>query len=325
MKTNNKTLREIHSNSERYVLITWMILVLIFSLVGDSIILVATTKYRAIKLNKVIVAVIQHLAVSDLFLAVFSVLPTVLALISDDWVIGMFLGHVHVHVHNLCTAAGFFLCSMMATLKLIVLKYPLRCACWSTRLGHMIGAVLWVLSLSIYIPWIVMTVIYLNDDLYFDYTVYQCSYSVLSSTRTPRWFKRYRFTTICLGYLLPCIVIPIASVLILVVAKKAADRHREALRWEGAATVLVTMGVSFISFLPYFATFIIDRDNHAMLRATFFLTFLNIMANFFVYSQTVKSFRNFQKRKVSQLFYTLFPSTHRTHPLGKVQTSTMSL
>ena len=58
--------------------ITWCVFVFIASLLGDTIILLATFKYKAIKLHKVVIAVMQHLAINDLLLAVFKVAPLTL-------------------------------------------------------------------------------------------------------------------------------------------------------------------------------------------------------------------------------------------------------
>ena len=57
---------KIQDEAERWTLILWGISVILVSAIGDSIILEATIKYKAIKLHKVMVAVIQHMAVCDL-------------------------------------------------------------------------------------------------------------------------------------------------------------------------------------------------------------------------------------------------------------------
>ena len=66
MQTDNKTLLDIKDNAERQLLICWNITVLLTSLIGDSLILIGTIRYKAIKQHKVIVAVIQNMAVVDL-------------------------------------------------------------------------------------------------------------------------------------------------------------------------------------------------------------------------------------------------------------------
>ena len=61
---------------------------MILSLTGDTIILISTIKYSAIKQHRLIVAVIQHMAACDLLLTVFRVSPSLLSLIADKWVLG---------------------------------------------------------------------------------------------------------------------------------------------------------------------------------------------------------------------------------------------
>jgi len=105
--------------------------------------------------------------------------------------------------------------------------------------------------------------------------------------------------------ILSCTTLLVTSVLLLIVASRAASRHGETLRWEGVTTVLLTVGVFFISFLPYGVWIVtasqgIKYSNTSLLVITH-LTNLNVMANFFVYSLTVRSFRHFLKVKISEL------------------------
>ena len=75
---------------ERTVWILWSSTVLLTSIIGDSIILIGTIKYKAIKQHEVTVAVMQHMAVCDLLQTIFRVLPVILALVADRWVMGGF-------------------------------------------------------------------------------------------------------------------------------------------------------------------------------------------------------------------------------------------
>ena len=77
-----------HKSAENVLYIIWNLIILLTSLLGDSIILIATIKYKAIKRNKMIIVVMQHLAVCDLLQTVFKVLPITTALIADEWVMG---------------------------------------------------------------------------------------------------------------------------------------------------------------------------------------------------------------------------------------------
>ena len=65
----------IKNNVERNIYGGWFMLVAICSLLGDSIILVASIKYKAFNLHRIVVAFIQHIAVCDLLNASLIVLP----------------------------------------------------------------------------------------------------------------------------------------------------------------------------------------------------------------------------------------------------------
>ena len=88
MRTNNYTLYGLHDDNERYFWVSYMTFVLVSSLIGDSIVLVASIKYNAIKLHKSIVVLVQHIAVCDLLTAVIQLFPTTIAVGLDKWVYG---------------------------------------------------------------------------------------------------------------------------------------------------------------------------------------------------------------------------------------------
>ena len=102
MQTDNKTLNEMKDGGERYILILWSLTVLLASLIGDIIILIATIKHGAIKQHKVIVTVMQHMAISDILQIVFRVFPVMLAFITDRWIWGELLCHLTENMTYIC-------------------------------------------------------------------------------------------------------------------------------------------------------------------------------------------------------------------------------
>ena len=83
---------------ERCLLIIYLMVVLFSSLIGDTIILIASVRYNAIKLNKFIVAVMQHIAVWDLLQSISFILPTITSLLVDEWVFGDLFGQKVISV-----------------------------------------------------------------------------------------------------------------------------------------------------------------------------------------------------------------------------------
>ena len=161
----------------------WNLVVVLASLIGDSLILIGTIKYQAIRQHKVIVAVIQHMAVCDLLQTVLKVFPTTIALITDHWVFGNFICHVQEHIDYILPHLTFLLTSAMSTLKLIILKWPLRIAARFSQLGHKICGALWIAMLCLYTPKLVANLLYIGGTINFNYRDYTCDHSSPHGTR----------------------------------------------------------------------------------------------------------------------------------------------
>ena len=173
MHTAINSVNAIKDDAERSILILWNLTVLLTSLIGASIILIATIKYQAIKLHKVIITVMQHMAVCDLIQTVFKVFLGTLATITYVWMMGELLCHVQFNISWVCAPVALFMTSALTTLKLIMIRYPLRTGAWYSRLGHKICTALWFLVLCCYTPLIVGNLLYIKDTIHFDYILHR--------------------------------------------------------------------------------------------------------------------------------------------------------
>ena len=72
---SNKTAYSIKSDAVRYTWAGYYLFVIASSVIGDTTILIASIKYKAIKLHRVIIAIIQHIAFFDLIVSVTYFLP----------------------------------------------------------------------------------------------------------------------------------------------------------------------------------------------------------------------------------------------------------
>ena len=169
MQSNNKILSGIQDDTERYFLATWLLIVVISSIIEDSIILVATVKYKVLNLHKVILAIIQHLAVCDLLQSIFRVFPALTAVIADKWILGEFLCHVQDNFLVICNGFTIMLTCALTTVKLLHLKYPLRARTWSKNTGHIICTALWIFVLSSNGPIFAGKIFYMRDNIFFNY------------------------------------------------------------------------------------------------------------------------------------------------------------
>ena len=291
---------QISNTTERKVLILWSLTVLLTSLAGDSIILLATVKYNAIKQHKVIVAVMQHMAVSDLLQTIFRVLPTTVAFITDRWAMGDASCHAREYIEYFSTELTMVLTCALTTLKLLLVRYPLKTGPWSTRLGQKICCGMWVLVLCLYLPKLLGFFVHSGDTFRFNYLDYTCNHPQAG------YLKSYVLISYFIVLLLSFVVVITTSALLLLSARRSAARQGERVRWEGITTVLLTVGVLLVSHLPWFvvcATDVVLRREHSPTawRAVLYLQYLNITANFFVYSLSVRSFRHFLRQQAALL------------------------
>ena len=303
MKTDNKTLYEISDDAERSILIVWSLTVAVSSLIGDTVILVATTKYHAVKLHKVIVTVMQHMAVNDLLLTTFKVIPGALSLMTNQWVLGELFCHVEENISWICHGAvTLFLTSCMTSLKLIVVTYPLKSSGWSSRSGHRICLLMWFVALAWYAPILIGNLFYVKNTIHFSYRIYNCNYDPFVD-HAPAWYKEYLLYRFPVGSILIYTILILTSLLLLVKASKTASQHRTTLRWEGVMAVLLTVLVFLLSYVPwtvvYVAWLVGVKFSNSTFRTVLQMTNMNIMANFFVYALVLRSFRRFLKIKIA--------------------------
>ena len=303
---SNYTLFGIKDAGERLALGGWQIFVILCSLFGDTTILVASMKYKAFKLHTIIVVFIQHIAVCDLLISLFNAIPNCVSVISNSDIPSLkyaraFSGYF---LFTVCS----FLVGAMTLGKLLLLKYPLKTGCWSTREAHKLCAGIWIFSTFTPILQLVVD----KDDIIFDFRVY----STMKKYSSAVWKILSPIVTLLI-FSAPNTVIIVSTILLLKEARKVATGSRESLRWQGIITVVLTATVYTISFLPFAVYRMLEPfvEKDASVPGPFYLEFyrvacaslyFNVLSNFLIYSLSVTSFRRFLKtrfRLTAQFFF----------------------
>ena len=317
---SNKTRYGLESAAQRYTWAGYYLFVILSSLIGDTTILVGSIKHKAIKLNTVIVSIIEHIAVCDLLTIAIQVLPYFVALLADEWVFGDFLCRVFGYLTYFVLQASILLICTMTTSKLLLLKYPLRFGATSSKKAHMISVACWGVSLV----WPVLFLAVDMDDFHFSYLIYACVYDFSSHI----WKYLHSLLGLLLG-VLPTLLIVATSVHLLVIAKQVASRRGEGLKWQGIITTVLTATVFCLSLLPAFMVLgmkgsMSNWDLVTILKFTriaLSLMFLNTMCNFYIYCLTVTSFRNFVLSRLQLLTQT---TSFRNFVLSRLQLLTQT-
>ena len=226
MKYDNYTLYGIHSSTDRQLLTAYTSTLAISSLIGDALILIGSLRYNAINLHKVMVVFIQYIALADIFIVIFTVLPETVSLALNRWVFGELFCRIEYCVTYSILGTFLLLIVALSLTKLLILKYPFRAVHLSTKIAHISSLVFFVCSFVL----AALPVLTKIEDIYFSYLTYTCQFSRSSSDS---WFLKICFNFIGIVGLISLVVVMVSSVMIITTAKKIAARGPEELQWRG--------------------------------------------------------------------------------------------
>ena len=306
-KYYNKTIYGIKDDASGYGWAGYFVFVIISSLVGDTTIFIASLKYKTFNLHRVIVVIIQHIAICDLMVTVTEVLPRTVTLISNGWVFKSSLCYLTPYTGYYLNGASILLICNMTISKLLLLKYPLKFGTTSKKKAHMFCVACWLTPGVLPITGFLLTLLD-GQDTYFSYISYFCTAGFTSDTW--RWLKP--LITV-LFMLIPNGVVVGTTIYLLVIAKQVACRGRVSLKWQGIMTTVLTASVQCISVLPVAVYFIgepfvtVDEKRSSFFHTSFLrlaISFfhLNTISNFYIYSLSINSFRDFILSKIQKAF-----------------------
>ena len=293
------------TKAERYILIGWSVTVLVMNLAGNSIILISTLRYRAIRLDRVSILLIRNIAVSDILLALFAVHPNLVSLIWNKWPYGTFLCSMFASLGNVCGISGILLVCAMHISKLLSLLYPLHSIGRTSRSGYLISISIWLLSAVSPI----INIIVDSQSFYFDYKIYNCSYFYTNSIY--KWLLPIKGL---IFVLVPNLLVICTTITLLSVVKRATGRINR----QGILTAVYVGCVYLIAFLPVALYMTFDLENGTVMsfmsptahhffeetvpKFVFNIIYVNGISNIFVYYISITSFKIFIKRVLCRHF-----------------------
>ena len=141
---SNQSLKALgmYTDLDKYLWIMWLMGILVVSVVGNSIVLIGSIKYKAIHLDKVTTVLIDYTAVSDLGLTA-TVVPTLVSLVADSMLYGQTVCGLLRWVNGLFVRSSCFLVTALNCSKLASLLWPFDAGAWSARKGHVIAIIVW--------------------------------------------------------------------------------------------------------------------------------------------------------------------------------------
>ena len=281
------------------LLLGYHVLCLVSSLIGDTTILIATRTKDAFKLNKHLVAVIQHLAVIDLALCLAWILPNIVNMTSivgwDHWLLdNQIFCQIKMMLLYFLSSVTTNLYSVLTFVKLVILKLPLRISTWKGNRIHFLCASVWFVNF--WVPMIAVVFRGCYPEIEKNWVILDC----ISELCTTLMYL-HAGTAVFFPFLI-IILTTVPTLQHLFKGRKVSRKSGGNLRWQGILTVSLTASTFFVSYLPYAITTVYEYKNSTIfIRIAWYLPLMNIVSNFYIFLFTVYSFRKFVLSKLRVL------------------------
>ena len=287
---------KIDNPTERQILIGYRILLSVSTLIGDMLILVGSLRYNAIKLHKIIVIFVQHFAVADIMVTIFSIIPGAVSLYANKWVFEKWTCYLIYFFNDCLAAVQCLITGTIAMSKLLIVKYPLRAISFSTNSAKIAVMCIWITGSIFPITALAQD----RNGANFSYIVYVCDYTFNQNNWSSTAQGIY-VSTIGIVTLTSILGTVISSVMLLVLAKRSTDRRNEGLQWQGVFPILLTAAAHFLLAIPLAVNYIsraFTQTNLYFYRYAWWISQLGCMVNFSILGLTPPSFREFLKFQV---------------------------
>ena len=213
--------------------------------------------------------------------------------------------YMRVYLGYFFYPAGIWLIALLTSTKLLLLQCPAKSGNLTKKVAHRVCSLTLIPSLTFPLLFLIVD----KDNVEFDYSTYNCDYGFESRI----WKKFLTAAMTIFVIFVPNVLIiatTIPTLMYLADARKSARRVQGSVRWQGAVAVALTAVVYCVSTLPtvvdYIGRSFVTEGSTSPLPLEFariakFLIMINIMANFFIYTLTIKTFRRFLFSKITSV------------------------
>ncbi|KAL5252277.1 hypothetical protein ACHWQZ_G015151 [Mnemiopsis leidyi] len=310
------------SNTIKRALASWSILTILLSILGNTVVLIASLKHNSIKFDKVSVILIENIAAADLGDVVFVVLPTTAAILSDQADVSEFFSANKfgqtvcfsvAHLQFLFPTASIVMVCALSVSKLFCLMFPLQSYSRSPTVRRIIAFVAW----TVYLPRFLVTVLDHDKALY---GYYEEGFRCYIDNWT-RWLTLVDTVMAFLTVILPWLILVSTVCVLLYYVHKIAGLQRK--------VVLVNILISFIfavSVAPYIARQIwmaTSPNSHPVRTwlwlSALFINYISCFSNPIILYLTSASFKSFVDTRCSSAIASvknICPRFRRLHVAG---------
>lgn len=294
----------------KYILISYTILVLISSFIGNLLVLIASLpRYKAFNLPQPVVVGIRHVAVYDILYSVVFVFPLTISIFNGGKISPAFWHVVLSLIQYPTYFVGSITLCFVNVLKLSTVKFPYILNRLSTRTVHKMIALLWVLLIitdAIFcgVNYERISQRISDDDFKLDFPFFPKP----SNRTTEPWlltFQRVLEVSFATIYLITIVIAVIAAIFLVVEAQRIIKKGPGTdgdLHIQGVVVILVSCTIYFISNIPiviynFYCVYNFynpdGRSVEGLKPVRIMLPLLNILSNFYISNLSQAGFRDF--------------------------------
>ena len=248
----------------KFVEIGWSVVAALLSIIGNTVLLFASIRRHAIKLDRITIVLLENLAVGDLGFVFFTILPRAVHILQNND--GTLFGHELLHKITVlprlvCTAINISLIPILNFCKLLCLLYPLRVRNYRYKDGYKLVAVLWSGSVMVCAGIMVWT-------------------NFLSS------FPDEIFIAVAVVLFVLIVLILTTTIGLLLTVHKARGLTRQ-----GFVSVILISIVFLVCYIAMWTANILF--SFAIFRIFYSIAYLSCFSNTLIYYRTIRSFKEF--------------------------------
>ncbi|KAL5248196.1 hypothetical protein ACHWQZ_G017390 [Mnemiopsis leidyi] len=276
----SQPISEVFKLSTRILLIVLTVAVIVLGLGGNGFVLWASTKCRAITLNRVSLALLENLALCDMLITVSFYSPMLLTLSSDGWMLGRTACFLAAFIGDIPLALEGFIIAGISCHKLYILTHclqPVRC---TRKQMIKVLALFWFISTAV----VLLFSFYVTRGM----AIY-VPYAMTCIEIAGSYFSFVFGNVIVL--VLPLLLIVVSNIwtLIIVIKRTRQNMGKFLPNSSAITTVSLICWTHIFSYLPVFLVPFIG--NMSMVTVSSFALSANVIANPFIYTMSYKSFR----------------------------------
>eukprot|EP00116_Pleurobrachia_bachei_P007954 sb/3468216/ len=221
------------------VILSYHFFISFSSLLGNSIVLYGSQKYKAFNVDEVIVVFIECLAISDLLIFFSSTLPILVTLIARQWVLGPVICVIHSYFIFIPGIAQNLIILGISCYKLYYVIKPLSCTISRNRV--------WMAIKGIYVFSTLYTVLSWSINNQVEFSPYDLSCLVKTESTLMVYYSS--FGILFLNFI-PSALMIVINITILAVARSASKKHGQHMRKKSVVVISAIAWIYIISSVP---------------------------------------------------------------------------